>query len=73
MYPITSNASDTGQNLVPKPEAVAAGQQQEAGPDADRVGATETEARPAVEPDAAGNRESAAIGANNESATIATA
>lgn len=73
MYPITSNASDMGQNLVPKPEAVAAGQQQEAGPVADAVGATETQARPAVEPEAVGNRESVAMDVNNESATIATA
>ena len=71
MYPITSNASDIGQNLVPKPETLAVGQQQEAAPGAD-VGAAETEARPAVEPEAVGNRESVATDVN-ESATISTA
>lgn len=72
MYPITSNASDMGQNLVPKPETVAVGQQQEAAPGADGVGAAETEARPAVEPEAVGNREPVATDVN-EPATIATA
>ncbi|KUL85085.1 hypothetical protein ZTR_08308 [Talaromyces verruculosus] len=72
VYPITSNASHMGQNLVPKPETVAVGQQQEAAPGADEVGAAETEARPAVEPEAVGNRESVATDVN-ESGTIATA
>ncbi|KAF3395502.1 Sphingolipid long chain base-responsive protein LSP1 [Talaromyces pinophilus] len=72
MYPITSNANEMGQNLVPKPETVAAGQQQETAPVADGVGATETETRPAVEPEAVGNRESVATDVN-ESATTATA
>lgn len=72
MYPITSNANEMGQNLVPKPETVATGQQQEAAPVADGVGATEAEARPAVEPEAVGNRESVVTDVN-ESATIATA
>lgn len=72
MYPITSNANEMGQNLVPKPESVAGGQQQEAAPVADGVGATETKTRPAVEPEAVGNRESVATDVN-ESATIAMA
>jgi len=70
MYPITSNANEMGQNLVPKPEALAAGQQQETAPVADGVEATEAETRPVVEPEAA-NRESVATDVN-ESATIAT-
>jgi hypothetical protein len=72
MYPITSNANEMGQSLVPKPETVAAGQQQEAAPVADGVGATETETRPAVEPETVGNKESVATDVN-ESATTATA
>lgn len=61
-----------GQSLIPKPEPVAAGPQQEAAPVADGVGATETEARPAVEPEAVGNRDPVATDVN-EPATIATA
>lgn len=60
-----------GQNLVPKPEAVAADQQQEAASAADGVGATETEAPLAAEPEALGNRLSLATD-HNESATNAT-
>jgi hypothetical protein len=72
IYPITSDASEMGQNLVSKPEALAAGQQHEAAPVVDGAEATETEARPAVEPEVVGNRESVATDAN-EPATVATA
>lgn len=70
MYPVTSNATEMGQNLMPKPETVAAGQEQEAAPVEPAVGATESSAPTATATTTAPEAVATDV---NEPAAVATA